>query len=126
MGKSRTDKNGYTREQKLTKENQQLKRTISSLKKQLARIDLDRYEQVREIIEEHYSKDRKDEGQAILDNLKDQWKCHEAGCQGHLRITLFNKVNQVHYFRKCSSPNCPNRTKSQKYDPKSVKGILNE
>jgi hypothetical protein len=124
MGKSRTDKNGYTREQKLTKENQQLKRTISSLKKRLARID--EYEQVRETIEEHCSKDLKCDGQAILDNLKDQWKCHELGCEGHLRITLFNKVNQVYYFRKCSNSNCPNRTKSQKYDPKSVKGILNE
>jgi hypothetical protein len=124
MGKSRTDRNGFTREQKLQKEIEKLKRENNRLRKLLARIDLDRYDQVREIIEEHYAKDRKDEGQEILDKMKDEWKCREPECLGFLEIILFNKLTETWYFRRCNC--CPNRTKSQKYDPKSVKGIVKE
>lgn len=121
MGKAKRGSNEYTREQRLTKENKDLKLEISRLRKLLARVDLDRYEQVREIIEEHYTKDREDEGKIILDKMKQEWKCHTAGCEGYLEITLFNKINDTWYYRKCNC--CPNRTKSQKYTP-DVRGII--
>ena len=120
MGKSRTDRNGLTREQRLLKENQGLKRTIQSLRKQLAKLDLDRYDQVCDIIEEHSSNN---EGQEILSKLKDEWKCRECE-MGYLEIILYSKINTLWYHRKCNC--CPNRTKSQKYDPKSVQGIIKE
>jgi hypothetical protein len=110
----------FSREQKLIHENQRLKKQIGVLRKQLARIDLDRYSQVREIIEEHYQEDRAEEGQNIMERLKKEWACHEGGCTGYLEIILYNKINATWYYRKCSS--CPHRTKSQKYDD-SVKGI---
>lgn len=125
MGKSRTDRNGLTREQRLVKENQALKRKINQLNKLLARIDLDRYEQVREIIEEHYAEDKKQEAQEMLDKMKQEWKCLEPECGGYLEIFTYNKLSEVWYYRICSnSPSCKNRTKAQKYDPAQVKGIL--
>lgn len=122
MGRARTDRNGFTREQRLIKENKSLRRQIQKLNKLLARVDLDRYQQVREIIEEHYKEEKKDEGQEILEKMKQEWKCHEPGCEGYLEIIIYNKISDVWYFRKCNS--CANRTKSQKYDSKTVKGIV--
>ncbi len=121
MGKSKRTSNEYTREQKLVKENQELKRKNQRLMKLLARVDLDRYEQVREIIEEHYTEERKDEGQQILDKMKQEWKCHTVACDGYLEITIFNKINEMWYYRKCNC--CANRTKAQKYSP-NVRGII--
>lgn len=120
MGKSKRSDKEFSREQKLIQENQKLKRQIGTLRKQLARLDLDRYSQVREIIEDHYQEDRAEEGQNIMERLKKEWACHEGGCTGYLEIILYNKINSTWYYRKCS--NCPHRTKSQKYDD-SVKGI---
>ena len=77
MGKARTDRYGHTREQKLIQENRLLKRQVSSLRKQLARIDLDRYDAVKEMIQEHYKEDRAEEGREILENLKKSWICHK-------------------------------------------------
>lgn len=108
--------------QKTKKENEKLKRQLSSLRKQLARLDLDRYSQVKEVIEQHYQEDREHEGQEILDKLKQEWKCHE--CDGFLEIFCYNKVETTWYYRLCSNaPQCKNRTASQKYSP-DVKGII--
>lgn len=122
MGKARTDKKGYTREQRLIKENQQLKRQVSALRKQLARVDLDRYDTVKEIIELHYQDEKAQQGQEILENLKKIWACKE--CDGHLEIKLYSKMGETWYFRQCN--NCSNRTKGKKYDNKTVKGIVSE
>ena len=119
MGKSKRADGEISREQRLVKENQGLKRENARLRKLLARVDLDRYGQVREIIEEHYS-ERKDEGQEILDKMKEEWRCRKCEA-GYLEIFLFNKINSTYYYRKCNS--CPNRTKSKKHTP-DVKGII--
>jgi hypothetical protein len=120
VGKSKRGSKEYSREQKLIHENKRLKRELSQLRKQLARIDLDRYDTVKEMIQEHYQEERAQEGQDILDNLKKSWTCHECH-EGHLEIILYNKLDSTWYFRKCV--NCGNRTKSQKYTP-DVKGII--
>lgn len=121
MGKTKRGEKEFSKEKQLIHENQKLKRTIATLRKQLARLDIDRYSQVREMIEEHYQDDKAKEGQDILDNLKKQWLCKECNV-GHLEIVLFNKISDTFYFRKCSS--CENRTKSQRYDSKTVQGII--
>lgn len=123
MGKARTDRNGYTREQKLVNENKKLKQAISQLRKQLARIDLDRYDTVKEMIQEHYQEEKAEQGQQILDNLKEAWKCNGCG-MGHLEIFVYNRGDTTYYYRICSeAPNCVNRTKSKPYTP-NVKGII--
>jgi hypothetical protein len=122
MGKARTNRRGFTKEQELIQENRTLKRQISSLRKQLARVELDRYDAAKEIIQEHYTEDREEQGKEILENLKKSWACRE--CDGYLEIKLYSKVGETWYFRKCN--NCTNRTKSQRYNDKTVKGIIKE
>jgi hypothetical protein len=122
MGKSRTDRNGQTREQRLIKENQSLKKQIQTLRKRLARIELSRYENVKEAIEDHERKSGLPTTQDLLEALKREWACKQDGCSGYLEVTLLNKIDTVYYYRKCNC--CDNRTTSQKYDSKLVRGIL--
>lgn len=121
MGKSRRGSKEISREQKLSHENKRLKRDLAQLRKQVARLDLDRYENAKELIEEHYV-DNAQEGQDILENLKKAWACNKCS-DGFLEIFTYNKTDQTWYFRRCSnSPGCGNRTESKKYTP-DVKGI---
>lgn len=123
MGKSQRSDREFTREQKLVHENKKLKRIISSLRKELCRIDVDRYSQVKEMIEETYQDERFQEGQNILELLKKEWACKEPACTGYLEIITYNKIDTTWYYRKCSE--CPKRTPSQKYS-QDVKGIVKE
>lgn len=122
MGKSRRGNREFTREQKLLNENKKLKRENAQLRKQVARMDLDRFDSAKELIEEHYQEDMVS-GQEILDNLKKTWACKECS-DGHLEIFTYNKVGKVWYYRICSNaPTCRNRTTAQPYSP-NVKGII--
>jgi HPt (histidine-containing phosphotransfer) domain-containing protein len=122
VGKSKRSDKEYTREQRLVQENRLLKRQVSSLRKELARVDLDRFKNLKETIEQHYQDDKRQEGQDIIEHLKQEWRCTATpGCQGYLEITLFNKINDTWYYRRCTD--CPHRTRSQKYSPE-VKGII--
>ncbi len=124
MGKSKRSDKEYTREQRLVQENRVLKRQVAALRKELARIDLNRYKDLKETIEKHYQEDRAQEGQNLLEKIKNEWKCHEEGCLGFLEIFTYNKVDATYYYRICSeAPRCKNRTKSQKWTP-AVKGVM--
>ena len=121
MGKTNRGDKEYTRLQEALHENKRLKKQISSLRKQLARIDLDRYAHVKNMIEEHYKEDEAQEGRNIIEKLKKEWSCwHCDG--GYLEIFTYTKIDETHYFRRCK---CGHRTKSQIYTP-SVKGIRHE
>lgn len=123
MGKTKRGDKEFTREQKLVQENRVLKRQVASLRKQLARVDLDRYGQLKQTIEQHYQEDKTQEGLDILEKVKKEWACQEVNCDGYLEIILYNKIDSTWYYRKCTS--CPHRTKSQKYSPE-VKGIIKD
>lgn len=126
MGKSKRGERELTREQRLIHENRQLKRHISSLRKELARVDLDRFDNLKQTIEQHYQEDSALEGQNILEKVKQEWKCREPECSGFLEIFTYNKVGSTWYYRICScAPQCKNRTKAQKYTP-DVKGVLRD
>jgi hypothetical protein len=122
VGKSQRNGREITREQRLIHENQRLKRQLSLLRKQVARIDLDRYSSLRDIVDQHYQEDRAQEGQDLLDKLKQEWKCRQPNCEGYLEIILYTKVDHIWYYRKCNC--CPHRTKAQKYVSSEVKGIV--
>jgi hypothetical protein len=123
MGKARTDRHGRTREQRLQQENQALKKQVSALRKTIARLDLDRYSTVKDLIDEHYQQDKAEEGRQILENLKKNWGCHSCA-DGFLEIFIFERAGETHYYRICSNaPFCLNRTKSQVYTPQ-VSGII--
>lgn len=121
MGKARRGQKERSKEQELKYENNKLRREVSSLRKQLCRIDLDRYSHVRDMVQEHLAEEDDDMlTQEMLQSMKNTWKCHECN-EGHLEINLYTKMNETWYYRQCS--NCDNRTKSQSYTP-SVKGII--
>ena len=122
MGKSTRGSKEYSREQRLVHENQRLKRQVGVLRKQLARLDLDRYDSIKDILEEHSQENKPQTSQEFLENLKKTWACNENGCQGYLEIILYNKINSTFYYRRCTS--CVHRTKSKAYDPQRVKGII--
>jgi len=121
MGKSRRCDKEITKERRLATENKKLKQQIQQLRKQLGRLDLDRYESIRETLQQHFHKES--ESSQVLENImKKTWACKEAGCTGYLEIILFNKIDQPHYYRSCCS--CNNRTRSQRFNPETVKGIF--
>ena len=123
MGKLRRGAKEISREQKFAHENKMLKRELSQLRKQLARIDLDRYDSVKEMLEEHNPESQAHFGAEFLENLKKTWLCNDCR-QGYLEIIIYNKVNATFYYRQCT--HCPNRTTSQKYDSEKVKGIVKD
>lgn len=120
MGKSRRGAKEFTKEQRLIKENKQLKQDLGQLRKQLARLDLDRYDSIKEMLEDHAPKSQPEFGADFLENLKKTWLCDDCR-NGYLEIILYNKIESTWYYRKCT--NCTNRTKSQKYSTE-VKGII--
>lgn len=120
MGKNVRGHKEYSKEQKIRHENERLKREVGSLRKQLARIDLDRYSHIKEIVEEHYHNEEKQEIVDSIESLKQIWKCHDC-TDGHLAIFLYNRPDGTHYYRKCE--NCQKRTPSKRYS-KAVKGIV--
>lgn len=124
MGKSKRGDKERSREQELKYENHKLRREVSSLRKQLARIDLDRYSHVRDMIQEHLAENEEIVTvQELETSMKNEWKCHECG-QGHLEIFKYPRGPGEAYYRICSrAPACMNRTESQPWTP-SVKGIM--
>ena len=126
MGKSKRSHKEYSREQKLIHENQKLKREIGRLRKELARSDLDRYDSVKEVIDQHDQEDTPASAQDILSKMRQEWACREPNCSGFLEIFTYNKIGSTWYYRTCSnSPGCKNRTKAQKWSA-DVKGPVRE
>lgn len=124
MGKTRNGIRELTKIKELSYENKRLKAENDSLRKRLARIKLDEYGQLKKTIKKHYKKEETQQGNDILDKVRQEWKCHEVGCGGFLEIFLYSKQNETWYFRKCNQSTCKNRTRAKKYDSKIVKGIL--
>jgi hypothetical protein len=120
MGKIRRGHKEKSREQKLIYENKAMKREIASLRKQLARVDLDRYHHVKDIIERSYQLEDESEGRGILEKLRSEWACRECN-DGYLEICLYNRPDATFYYRKCV--NCSHRTDSQRWNPK-IPGII--
>jgi hypothetical protein len=125
VGKSKRSDKEFTREQRLVKENRQLKRELAHLKKQIARIDLDRFETVKQMCNDYQENERfrdsSEESISNLEEMKKTWSCNECS-SGYLEIILYSKIGETYYFRKCIS--CNKRTVGQRYDSESVKGII--
>lgn len=114
MGKLKRGEKEWSREQELLKENKELKKKLSALRKQLSRLDLDRYDNIKEIIEDSELKEE------VIDELKKSWLCNKCN-KGFLEITVFNKLQDEWYYRSCD--HCTHRTKAQRYS-KDVKGLM--
>src|SRR5258708_7015943 len=102
LGKSRRGIKEYTREQRLSKENKQLKRELGQLRKILARMDLDRYDSIKEALDEHNPESEQEFGAGFLESLKKTWACKEC-TDGFLEIFVYNKLGSPWYYRSCSN-----------------------
>ena len=118
MSKNVRGQKEYNRLQEALHENKKLKREISSLRKQLARLDLDRHDYVKDIIDDHFNPDETDK---MMKRIREEWKCRKCE-EGYLEINLYSKMGDTWYFRKCNF--CPHRTKSQQYFSDKVEGPL--
>lgn len=127
MAKNTRGSKEFSREQRLSKENKQLKKELSHLRKQIARLDGDRFETLRQMCQDSEESNRFQENMGSsssnIETLKKDWACRKC-TPGYLEIMLYPKLNQTWYYRKCNS--CNNRTTGQRYDSGSVKGIIKE
>lgn len=106
----------------LRRENQKLRKNIASLRKQLSRIDVDRYQHVCEILEEYDNEPETFDPKEKLETLKKRWECHDCK-EGILKLIMVSKLGEPYYFRKCTS--CSKKTKLKKYT-EDVEGITDE
>lgn len=121
MGKGRSKHHAKELDQldRLKHENQKLKKQISQLRKQISKVDLAKYENLQELVEQQYAEDQIVHKQPVKKDLKKQWECRECG-EGYLKIIILNRPDGVFYFRRCSS--CTYRTRLKKYTD-DVQGI---
>lgn len=105
--------------QRLRHENQKLRKTISSLRKQMSRVDIDRYQSLKEDLEELEAQDSSLDLKQQHEDLKKKWLCHKCK-EDHLRIIMIPRLDGLFYIRKCGS--CNNRTKLKKYTDE-VEGV---
>lgn len=99
---------------RLKKENKQLKIQLARLRKVLDRIDLENYNNLKEIVHKQRREDTDLHNEKIESNLEKQWECHKCH-EDVLRIIIVDRQDGVFYFRRCS---CGNRTKMKKYHDK--------
>lgn len=105
--------------QRLRNENKKLKHQISSLRKQLSRIDVDRFQNLKDLLD---SQDREDKAEVVKqekETLKRAWQCWTCET-GTLMLLIIERADGVFYMRKCNE--CNKRTKLQQYHP-GIKGI---
>jgi len=95
-----------------------------AIRKQLKRIDLDRYHDLRDLVEKQYREDEEITNDTNNEKkLKEAWRCHRC-IEGYLKILLIPRLDGIYYLRKCSSDECKNRTKMKRYDKAKVTGII--
>jgi len=120
MRKDRQPRKEFTALQKANKEIKMLKRQLSRLKKLIARINIEEYQNIQEAKEAQMRERialKKD-----IETLEDaeRWRCFSCE-EDYLRLVIYQKVDQPYYFRRC--PSCGKRTKAQKFNV-DIKGPL--
>jgi DNA-directed RNA polymerase subunit M/transcription elongation factor TFIIS len=108
--------------QKVKYENKRLKKQIASLRKQLQRVDIDRYENLKDLLYKHANEDLEEKIKVQKQKLKKQWECHVCRA-GFMKIHTINRRDGLVYYRKCTE--CDNRTKIKPYNNK-VEGIADD
>jgi len=103
----------YSELQKVRHENKHLKRALKRARKQLDRIDMSQYYELRKKYKDN-NKAVKEADSSYIDGTrpKEDWTCY-ACKKGTLRLIILNKAGEDVYLRKCD--NCNKRTKLQKY-----------
>ena len=105
--------------QKIRSENKRLKLQISQLRKQLSRVDLDRFQNIKELLDSQDKEEHDIAAEAKNKTLAEQWKCWKCD-SGHLRLIIIDRRDGPHYSRNCDY--CKNRTRMKKYHDKVKDG----
>ena len=108
--------------QKLKYENKRLKKQVSSLRKQLQRIDIDRYQNLKDLVRKQSVEDYEENIKQQKKQLKKKWECHSCRV-GFMKIHTISRRDGLKYYRKCT--NCDNRTQVKPYN-ESVEGIKDD
>lgn len=98
--------------QKLKRENDKLKKQVSSLRKQLSRVDIDRYQNIKELLEKQAHEDAEDILQKEREIAEKNWRCWDCG-EGLLRVRRLHRLDGSFYYRLCDNDKCKKRTKTQ-------------
>lgn len=125
MGKGSRNNRGhkeFSEIQRLKHEIQKLKRENSRLQKILDRVDIERFNSLKELVSIQAKEARAEENVKSLEKLKQKWICFECGV-GYLRLKIFPKWDGDYYYRACSNEECSHKTTAQKYTD-NVEGIL--
>jgi rubrerythrin len=114
MGRKTADrKKEFTELDKLKKENKILKRQLSRLRKLLDRVDLENYQNLRELVEKQHKEDLEIDKLKQSNRIKQKWQCKKC-FEDYLRTYILQKRNSTSYYRRC--PTCGHRTKSKQYN----------
>lgn len=105
--------------QGLKAENRKLRRQISKLRKVIDRLDIERYQHLKDLLEAHEKEDNKQIYEQQQKNLEKRWECYECG-EGILRIIIYNRPDGPHYQRRCD--NCGQKTRVKPFH-KDVEGV---
>jgi hypothetical protein len=114
------NKKEYDELQKLKHENQKLKKQVAALRKQITRIDIDRYENLKHLIDKYDNLENKASIKKEKDKLKQKWQCFDCKT-GIMYVYTTFRVDGQHYYRKCN--NCNNKTKLKPYTA-NVEGLF--
>ena len=99
----------------LKEQNRRLKREIAKLRKQIQRLDLDRFASFKEAldrideIEMEQTARRKEK-----EISKEKWRCWDCN-QGTMRLKVWDRLDGPHYQRVCD--HCGKRTTMKKWTP---------
>lgn len=109
--------------EKLKHENKRLKRNLEALRKQLERVDFERYSNLQELVDKQHREEEALREEISNEKLKEKWSCFCCG-KGFLYLKIFNHpVKGVMYYRACNI--CEHRTKMQLYTTE-VQGLKEE
>lgn len=113
MSQSRTRRGGTEFDQlaRLKYENKKLKRQIKQLRKVIDRLDLDRYNNVKRILEQNERLEKEEARRLLKEQLEKKWKCWDCN-DGVLHRKEVLRRDGAFYYRLCD--NCKKRTKLQK------------
>jgi hypothetical protein len=98
--------------QVLKYENKKLKKQVSTLRKQLSKLDIDRYENIKDIVARHHQEDLNERLLEEKKKLQKKYKCFDCE-DGVLQLHHFSRQDGLFYYRKCTE--CDNRTKMKPY-----------
>jgi hypothetical protein len=118
MGRRRRNYNDkeYAELERLKHENQKLKRQVSALRKQISRLDVDRYNNVKELLEKQANDDAYEYVHKEKQKAEQQWRCYSCG-SGVLRTKRMHRRDGSFYYRKCDNEKCTNRTNTKPIPP---------